>query len=165
MSLPEVCVCYLLRAGGQGDEVLLGRKKFGLGEGRLVGPGGKIEPGETPQEAIAREVEEETSLVIGRVELVGELTYPFPFRPEWSQKSWVFLCRQWEGEPRESDELAPEWFRVSDIPTHLMWDDAGYWLEDALAGRFVRATFEFGEDLRTVSDSDHPEFLNSRSRP
>jgi 8-oxo-dGTP diphosphatase len=161
MRLPEVCVCYLIREGADGDEILLGRKKFGLGEGNLVGPGGKVEPGETPEEAIAREVAEETSILIGAVRLVGELTYPFPFKPAWSQKSWVYLCRDWNGEPSESDELAPEWFPLADPPVERMWDDAKYWLPDALAGRFVTATFEFGEDLRTVSDSDHAAFRSA----
>jgi 8-oxo-dGTP diphosphatase len=164
MPLPEVCVCYLLRPGGGGEEVLLGRKKLGLGEGNLVGPGGKIEPGETAEEAIRREVAEETSIVIGEVSLVGELSYPFPFRPAWSQKSWVFVCRDWEGIARESDELAPEWYPVAEIPTARMWDDARYWVRDALAGRFVTATFEFGADLRTVSASDHPAFTVSSPR-
>lgn len=166
MPLPEVCVCYLLRPGDSGEEVLLGRKKFGLGEGNLVGPGGKIEPGETAEQAIRREVAEETSLLLGGVLLVGELTYPFPFKPAWSQRSWVFVCREWEGEARESDELAPEWYPVADIPTARMWDDARYWVRDALAGCFVRATFEFGADLRTVSASDHPAFaINSPRHP
>ncbi|MCU1558897.1 MAG: hypothetical protein JWN09_2892, partial [Microbacteriaceae bacterium] len=144
MSLPEVCVCYLIRPGERGEEVLLGRKKFGLGAGKLVGPGGKIEPGETPERAIIREVEEETGLRISNPKLVGELSYPFPHRPEWSQKSWAFVCREWEGEPRESDELVPGWFGVTDIPYGRMWDDAKYWLPDALGGLFVTATFEFG---------------------
>ena len=166
MPLPEVCVCYLLRAVPGGDEVLLGRKKFGLGEGNLVGPGGKIERAETPESAIRREVEEETSLVLGGIELVGELTYLFPFRPAWSQKSWVFVCWQWEGEAQESDELAPAWYPVADIPTARMWDDARYWVRDALASRFVTATFEFGADLCTVSASDHPAFeINSPRHP
>ncbi|QNE46768.1 NUDIX domain-containing protein [Glaciihabitans sp. INWT7] len=164
MPLPEVCVCYLLRQGAQGEEVLLGRKKFGLGMGNLVGPGGKIEPGETPERAIRREVAEETSIELGQVELVGELTYPFPFKPAWSQQSWVFVCREWRGDARESDELVPEWFPVADISTGRMWDDARFWVHDALAGRFVKATFEFGADLRTVSASDHPAFRISSPR-
>ena len=164
MPLPEVCVCYLLRTASGGVEVLLGRKKFGLGEGNLVGPGGKIERAETPELAIRREVEEETSLVLGGIELVGELTYLFPFRPAWSQKSWVFVCREWKGEAQESDELAPAWYPVADIPTARMWDDARYWVRDALAGRFVTATFEFGADLCTVSASDHPAFATSSPR-
>ncbi|MEM4548010.1 MAG: NUDIX domain-containing protein, partial [Thermofilaceae archaeon] len=40
-------LCFLLRDG----EVLLIRKKKGFGAGKLVGVGGRIEPGETPEEA------------------------------------------------------------------------------------------------------------------
>ncbi len=42
-------LCYLLRPGD--EEVLLIRKKRGLGEGKFVGPGGKVEDGETPASA------------------------------------------------------------------------------------------------------------------
>lgn len=164
LPFPEVCVCYLIRPMSPNtpddgaEEVLLGRKKFGLGEGNLVGPGGKVEPGETPEQAITREVFEETGLSIRSPQLVGFLVYPFPSRPAWSQKSWVFVCRDWSGEPRESDELVPEWFPVTDVPVERMWDDAKYWLPGVLAGGTVSATFEFGEDLSTVSASDHPDF-------
>jgi len=40
-------------------ELLLIRKQRGVGEGKLVGPGGKVEDGETPREAARREVREE----------------------------------------------------------------------------------------------------------
>jgi 8-oxo-dGTP diphosphatase len=70
--------------------------------------------------------------------LVGESTYPFPHHPRFSQKSWAFVCREWEGESTESDELPPEWHLLADIPLHRMWDDAEHWLPDALAGHFVR---------------------------
>lgn len=150
----EVCVCYLIRDGLAGPEVLLGIKKFGIGVGNLVGPGGKLEPGESPAEAVVREVFEETSLRIVNPTLVGELDYPFPFKPAWSQKSWVFIAREWQGEPVESDELVPAWFAIDRIPLDRMWDDAQYWLPSVLAGGpFVRQVFEFGEDLRTVLPS------------
>jgi len=161
MSLPQVCVCYVLRTTADGGEqVLLGRKKTGLGRGRLVGPGGKLEPGESPVEAIVREVAEEVGLVIDplSLELVGELDYPFPHTPAWSQKSWVFQTRAFTGSPRESDELDPQWIDVDRIPLEQMWDDAQYWLPSVLRGETVKATFSFAADGRTVEESDHPAF-------
>ncbi|MCU1407504.1 MAG: hypothetical protein JWQ43_3807, partial [Glaciihabitans sp.] len=125
MLLPEVCVCYLLRTGPDGrEEVLLGRKKTGLGLGRLVGPGGKLEPGESPAQAIVREVFEEVGLVVkeDELELRGQLNYPFPHSPRWSQKSWVFVSRVFRGEAVASDELEPLWVDVADIPLDRMWD-------------------------------------------
>ncbi|WKK71641.1 NUDIX domain-containing protein [Rathayibacter oskolensis] len=62
--LPEVCVVYVLRESpGGGAEVLLGRKRRGLGEGRIVAPGGKLEPGESPVRAAVRELAEEVGSV------------------------------------------------------------------------------------------------------
>ncbi|MEQ1840701.1 MAG: NUDIX domain-containing protein, partial [Verrucomicrobiales bacterium] len=43
----------------RGDEVLLIHKKTGLGAGKINGPGGKLEAGETALDAAIREVEEE----------------------------------------------------------------------------------------------------------
>ena len=152
MPLPEVCVCYLIREGAWGDEVLLGRKKIGFGRGTVVAPGGKLEPGESPGDAAVRETFEEVGLRIREADLtaIGELTYPFPHHPQFSQKSWAFMCRSWEGRPVESDELTPEWFRLDALPLDRMWDDAKHWLLRALAGRFVRATFTYAADARSV---------------
>ena len=51
MPLPQVCVCYLVREHGGVTQVLLGRKKHGLGQGYFVGLGGKLEPGESAVDA------------------------------------------------------------------------------------------------------------------
>lgn len=151
--LRQVCVCYLLRTAADGrTEVLLGRKKFGLGVGNYVGPGGKLEAGESALQAIVREVHEEVGLRIrpANVRPHGLLSYYFPHKESWSQESSVFVCEDWSGEPVESDELAPEWFAVDELPLEQMWDDARHWLPDVLAGQTVRASFTFGADLATV---------------
>jgi 8-oxo-dGTP diphosphatase len=155
VNLPEVCVCYLVRSSDDGWDILLGEKKTGLGTGKLVGPGGKLELGETPVQAVVREVLEEVglSIDIASLKLIGELTYPFPHRPEWSQKSWAFVCDRWDGDPIESDELKPIWFRMDDIPFGRMWDDANFWLPRALRGEFVEATFTFGPDGNSVEST------------
>ncbi|MET0725311.1 MAG: 8-oxo-dGTP diphosphatase [Leifsonia sp.] len=157
--LPQVCVCYLLRETADGaTQVLLGRKKIGLGQGKYVGPGGKLEPGETAAEAIAREVLEEVGLVVDPEGLDerGLLSYHFPFREAWSQESTVFVCRSWSGEPVSSAELDPEWFDIADVPIHLMWDDARFWLPGVLAGGTVRRSFTFAEDLSSVAFESEP---------
>ena len=148
----EVSVVYLLRENDGALEVLLGSKKTGLGIGKLVGPGGKLEPGESAAEAAAREVAEEIDVIVSADSLVGiaELAYEFPFRPKWSQRSYAFICREWMGEPAESEELAPDWYPVNAIPFDRMWDDAKLWLPDALRGTFVRATCSYGPDNDSV---------------
>ena len=153
MTLPQVCVCYLTRLSPEGSrQVLLGRKKKGLGMGNIVGLGGKLESGETAVDAAVREIEEESGLVVTASALteLGSLTYLFPHREEWSQESTVFVCEEWSGTPRESDELNPVWFDVATLPVEEMWDDARHWLPGVLAGVPVRATFTFGADLASV---------------
>lgn len=148
----QVCVCYVLRERAGRTEVLLGRKKHGLGEGYYVGLGGKLEPGERAVDAAVREVFEESGLVVVADELDprGVLSYHFPHRESWSQESSVFVTRRFEGDPVASDELDPEWFALDEVPYEQMWDDAKRWLPAVLAGGAVRRTFVFGEDLATV---------------
>jgi 8-oxo-dGTP diphosphatase len=156
MSPYQVCVCFITRRDEAGvRQVLLGRKKTGLGLGNIVGLGGKIEPGETALQAIVREIEEESSLVVdpAAVSEVGFIRYAFPHRENWSQDSTVFVVDTFTGTPVESDEVVPAWYDITDLPLDGMWDDAKYWLPQVLAGERVRASFTFGEDLKTVSES------------
>lgn len=155
----EVCVVYVLREGVRGTEVLLGRKRRGLGEGRVVAPGGKLERGESPAQAAVRELEEEVGLrtTLDALEPRGLLDYRFPHRPEWSQLSHVFVCRRWEGDVVESSELAAAFVPLDDVPFESMWDDARYWLPAVLtSGARVASVFEFGEDSASVVASDAP---------
>lgn len=154
--LPQVCVVYLLRTDERGiRQVLLGRKKLGLGQGNFVAPGGKLEPGETPTDAAVREVAEEVGVLVAPADLQsrGVLDYHFPHRASWSQRSHVFVCERWQGIPRESNELNPEWFDLDRVPYGEMWDDARFWLPEVLVGGAVRRDFTFGEDLASVVDA------------
>ncbi|GAA2039603.1 hypothetical protein GCM10009819_25910 [Agromyces tropicus] len=158
MPLPEVCVCYVLREAAGRTEVLLGRKKHGLGTGYFVGLGGKLEAGESAVDAAVREVHEESGLLVSAADLEarGRLTYLFPHRRAWSQVSNVFVVRAFRGVPAPSDELDPEWFPLEGVPLGEMWDDARRWLPGVLAGGRVERTYVFGPDLATVVDEhDH----------
>lgn len=149
----EVSVVYILRAGNDGVEVLLGEKLTGLGVGKVVGPGGKQEPGETPEDTAVREVREEVGLTLSPENLVplARITYPFVGRPELSQRSYAFVVREWNGEPRSSDEISPAWWAMSRLPLDRMWSDAALWLPRALQGEYLEATFEIGQADQVLS--------------
>jgi hypothetical protein len=62
----------------------------------------------------------------------------------------AFVAHEWEGEPTETDEMAPKWFKLSKIPYKDMWADDIYWLPEVLAGKFVNATFHFDENDQVI---------------
>lgn len=149
----DVAVTYILRDNAGVTEVLLGEKLRGLGAGHIVGPGGKVEPGETPEEAAIREVHEEVGLVIGPEALtpLARISYPFVNRDALSQRSFVFSTRVFSGEIRESGELSASWWPVTEIPYERMWADAKLWLPRALSGEFIEATVVMGESNEVLS--------------
>ncbi|UTT70996.1 NUDIX domain-containing protein [Arthrobacter sp. DNA4] len=155
MESSQVTLCFLLRDGDNGDEVLLGLKQTGFGKGKIVGVGGHVEPGETDAEAVIREVLEETGVVLQVEDLAdaGSVHFLFPARPEWNMKTTLFTARTWEGEPEPSDEILPEWFRVDTLPVDRMWQDADHWLPVVLEGRRVNVVVTMHTDNETVASS------------
>jgi 8-oxo-dGTP diphosphatase len=150
----RTCLCLITRQDDHaGPQVLLGFKKTGFGAGRWVGLGGKVEDGEDPLDAAAREVAEEAGLVVAASALahLACLDFVFPARPAWDQTADVFVTSDFAGEPAESDEVMPRWFAVSALPLDGMWDDARYWLPAVLAGRRVAARVTFADDCATVA--------------
>jgi len=107
-------------------EVLLIHKKRGLGAGNINGPGGRLEPGETPRGAAIREVEEELCITPEAVSHCGELS--FQFVDGLSIHCTVFRAESHTGTPQETDEAIPLWTPVDKIPYDKMWEDDRYWL-------------------------------------
>jgi 8-oxo-dGTP pyrophosphatase MutT (NUDIX family) len=149
----DVVVVYPVTNTPRGREVLLGEKLTGLGAGRVVGPGGKVEAGESLLQAAVRELREEVGLLAEESHLIpiATISYPFPNRPHLSQRSHAFLLEVFEGEVGESSELRPLWFSEYEIPFERMWSDASLWLPHALQKRFQRATITIGDDDDVVS--------------
>ena len=144
----KATLLFVIRDG----QILLIHKKRGLGHGKINGPGGRLEPGETPLEAAIREVQEEVGMTIPKTALhaVGEITFRFPFMEAFNHFVHVFVATAWEGDPIETDEMLPNWFPVNAIPFNRMWQDDIYWLPIVLEGKTLSAEFEFGEDNETV---------------
>ncbi len=142
--MKQATLCFVRKNG----HVLLGLKKLGFGAGKWNGFGGKVEEGETVEQAAARELFEESGL---RAELVkhGELTFQFANKPEWNQVVHVFVATSWSGNPIESDEMLPKWTSEKELPFDKMWVDDKHWLPLVLEGKVVRGSFLFdGDELK-----------------
>lgn len=128
------------------DEVLLIHKKTGLGAGKINGPGGKLEAGETALEAAIREVQEELHITPAALEEMGVLH--FDFVDGLRLHCTVFRGSGFEGTPTETREARPEWFPIRALPLDRMWADDRHWLPAMLAGHRFQAWFRFdGETM------------------
>jgi len=165
MTAAAVTLCFLLRDGENGSEVLLGLKQTGFGKGKIVGIGGHVEPGESHAQAVVREVLEETGVVLRQEDLrdAGSVHFVFPSRPEWDMETSLFTARTWEGEPEPSDEILPGWFRVDTLPVDRMWQDADHWLPVVLEGRKVNVVVTMATDNESVASSR--SLLGQAGRP
>lgn len=126
-------------------EVLLIRKKRGLGAGKINGPGGRLDPGETPLACAIREVEEELRCTPLGLEQFGEIR--FQFVDGYSIHVFVFRGSGPQGEPTETDEATPLWARVDALPFDEMWADDRLWLPLVLDRRPFTARFVFDGDV------------------
>jgi 8-oxo-dGTP diphosphatase len=136
----------------RGRRILLIHKKKGLGAGKLNGPGGRLEPGETPRRAAIREVREELRITPTGVKPVGELL--FQFVDGHSIHGYVFTATGCRGTPRETDEAIPVWASVNALPYHRMWADDRVWMPLVLAGRPFVGRFLFDGDQMLGCDMD-----------
>lgn len=128
----------------QKDRVLLGMKKQGFGTGRYNGFGGKLEKGETVEQATVREMTEESGVTVGPIEKMGQIDFEFEAKPGDILEVHIFRATTFTGEPKESNEMKPEWFDTGDIPFDKMWPDDRYWLPLFLANKKFTGRFLFG---------------------
>lgn len=138
---------FLLKDG----HILLSKKKHGFGEGYYVGAGGKLHLGETIEQALIREAEEEIGITPLAYQKVAELDFIENADTEpWHMYVHTYIASEWQGEPIESEEMLPQWFRLEDIPYHSMWEDARQWLPLVLAGEHVKGSFTFDQDNKLI---------------
>lgn len=128
-------------------KVLLGRrKKNGFGQGRWLGFGGKIESGESIEEAMIREFEEEAAIKTKTYEKRGVLTFHYVNDPDMEVHYYEVLT--YTGKPTESDEMQNAWFKIADIPYDKMWPNDKYWLPMFLNKEYFSGEFWFNADYK-----------------
>lgn len=112
-----VAACALIDVDGR---VLLARRPEGK---KMAGlwefPGGKLEPGETPEAALIRELREELGIDVARACLA-----PFAFAshayPKFHLLMPLFLCRRWKGNPVAREDQTLAWVRPDKLATYPM---------------------------------------------
>ena len=132
-------LCYPVRDG----KVLLAMKKRGFGAGKWNGPGGKVEVGESVEEACRRETREEVGIDVTGMEHCGIVEFVFEGKPEWDNECHIFVATQVSGEAQESEEMRPQWFAFAEVPFDDTWEDDKVWLPGVLAGGTVTKRFFF----------------------
>lgn len=102
---PKGCGVLVIRNG----KILTGTRIERSGNGRICGPGGHIEEGETPEEAAKRETEEEFGIVCRNLTPVGVL--------EGGNGSAIFVCTRFDRSPRtdEKEMTAPTWRTIEEL--------------------------------------------------
>lgn len=134
-------------------QILLAMKKRGFGTGKWNGVGGKANPGEAIIDAAIRETQEEIGVTPTNLELVATINFYHPYNLEGkglNQQVQVFLCRKWCEEPKETEEMKPQWFDYDQIPYQEMWWDDEIWFPIILRGSKVRASFMFDENENII---------------
>lgn len=76
-------------------------------------PGGKCEPGESPAEALARELSEELGIALGASDPLLGLTHHYP---EKSVRLLLREVRNWQGQPRGCEGQPLKWVAVEQMP-------------------------------------------------
>ena len=108
MKLLLVVACALVDADGR---VLIAQRPEGKSlAGLWEFPGGKVEPGETPETAILRELDEELS-VNAEKECLAPLTFASHTYEDFHLLMPLYVCRKWYGVPRGNEGQVLKWVR------------------------------------------------------
>lgn len=124
------------------QNILLGLKKRGFGQGKWNGFGGKVQPGETILEGAIREVKEECGLDLKpeNVDYVGLIDFEFKDDPVHLEVH-VYEARIYSGKVTESEEMMPKWFKISEMPYDKMWIDDEFWHPYFFKGQKFKSYF------------------------
>lgn len=108
MSLLLVVACALVDADRR---VLIAQRPAGK---QLAGlwefPGGKLEPGESPEQALIRELDEELGIST-KAACLAPLSFASHNYESFHLLMPLFVCRKWQGTPTPREHAALKWVR------------------------------------------------------
>jgi 8-oxo-dGTP diphosphatase len=112
-----VAACALIDADGR---VLIAQRPQGKSmAGLWEFPGGKVEPGERPEQCLIRELKEELGITV-REECLAPLTFASHSYPDFHLLMPLYVCRRWEGIVTAQEQQALKWVRPGELKNYPM---------------------------------------------
>lgn len=97
-----------------GDKIFATQRGYGEYKDFWEFPGGKIEPGETPEAALKREIKEELATEIDVNEYVGTVDYDYP---DFHITLLLYLCSMVSGNLELLEHESAKWLLASELYT------------------------------------------------
>ena len=117
MKLVLVSAVALIDADGR---ILLAQRPPGKSmAGLWEFPGGKVEPFETPEAALIRELDEELGIST-HASCLAPLTFASHAYPDFHLLMPLFACRRWQGTPMSREGQTLKWARVQELRDYPM---------------------------------------------
>ena len=112
VRLVLVAACALIDPDGR---VLIAQRPPGKSmAGLWEFPGGKVEPGERPEQSLIRELKEELGIAV-KEECLAPLTFASHLYPDFHLLMPLYVCRRWEGFVKAQEGQQLKWARPNEL--------------------------------------------------
>jgi 8-oxo-dGTP diphosphatase len=117
VKLVLVAACALVDPDGR---VLIAQRPDGKSmAGLWEFPGGKVEPGELPEQSLIRELQEELGITV-KPECLAPLTFASHTYPDFHLLMPLYVCRRWEGFVEAREKQGLKWVRPNELRNYPM---------------------------------------------